>query len=62
MEIAKALDNGDKQLTRKHSRSASLGECIVENGLLYIYGLLYVPNNENLYGEILHAHHDHPVL
>ena len=61
MEIAKALDNGDKQLTGKHSRSAPLGACIVENGLLCIYGLLYVPNDENLYLEILHAHHDHPA-
>ena len=61
MEIAKALDNWGKQLTGKHSRSAPLGECIVENGLLYIYGLLYVPKDENLYPEILHAHHDHPA-
>ena len=61
MEIAKALDNGDKQLTGNHSRSAPLSECIVENGLLYIYGLRYVPNDENLYREILHAHHDHLV-
>ena len=61
IEIAQALDNGDKQLTGKYSRSAPLGECIVENGLLYIYGLLYVPDNETLYREILHAHHDHPA-
>ena len=62
MEIEKALDSGDKQLTGTHSRSAPLGKCIVENGLLYIYGLLYVPNDENLYCEILHAHHDHPPV
>ena len=61
IEIAQALDNRDKQLTGKYSRSAPLGECIVENGLLYIYGLLYVPDNETLYREILHAHHDHPA-
>ena len=61
IEIAKALDNGDKQITGKHSRSVPLGECIVENGLLYIYGLLNVPDNEPLYREMLHAHHDHPA-
>ena len=61
IEIAKALDNGEKQLTGKHSRSVPLGECIVENGLLYVYCFLYVPDNENLYREILHAHHDHPA-
>ena len=61
IEIAKALDTGEKQLTGKHSRSVPLGECIVENGLLYVYGLRYVPDNENLYREILHAHHDHPA-
>ena len=38
--IAKALDKGDKQFTGKHSRSVPLGECIMENGLLYVYGLL----------------------
>ena len=46
IEIVKALDNGEKQLTGKHSRSAPLGEYIVDNGLLYIYGLLFVPNDE----------------
>ena len=55
IEIAKALDTGKKQLTGRHSRSVPLGECIVENGLVYVYGLLYVPDNENLYQEILHA-------
>ena len=61
IEIAKALDTGKKQLTGKHSRSVPLVECIVENGLLYVYGLLYIPDNETLYREILHAHHDHPA-
>ena len=61
IEMAIALDTGEKQLTGKHSRLVPLGECIVENGLLYVYGLLYVPDNENLYREILHAHHDHPT-
>ena len=61
IEIEKALDNKEKQLTGKHSRSAPLGECMVENGLLYIYGLLYIPNDENQYQKILHTHHDHPA-
>ena len=61
IEITKALDTAEKQLTRKDSRSIPLGGCIVENGLLYVYGLLYVPENETLYQEILHAHHDHPA-
>ena len=45
IEIGKALDTGQKQLTGKHSRSVPLGECIIENGLLFVYGLLYVPDN-----------------
>ena len=61
IEIAKALNTGEKQFTRKHSRSVPLGECIEENGLLYVYGLLCVPDKETLYREILHAHHDHPA-
>ena len=48
IEIAKALDTGGKQLTGKHSRSVPLDEYIVENGLQYVYGLLYVPDNETL--------------
>ena len=58
IQIAKAWDTGEKQLSGKHSRSVPLGECIVENSLLYVYGLLYVPDNETLYREILHAHHN----
>ena len=26
-----------------------------------MYGLLYVPDNESLHREIIHAHHDHPA-
>ena len=61
IEFAKALDTGDKQLTGKHSRSVPLGECIMENGLLYIYDLLYVPDNEAWYREVLHVHHNYPA-
>ena len=49
IEIAKAFHTGEKQLTGKHSRSVPLVECIVENGMLYVHGLLYVPDNETLY-------------
>ena len=61
IEIAKVLDTGEKQLTGKHSRSVPLGGFIAENGLLYGYGLFYVPDNETLNREILHTHHDHPA-
>ena len=60
--IINALRNGSKHLSGEHSRSVSLGECSIDpNGLLYVYGLLYVPNDENLYREIIYAHHDHPA-
>ena len=49
IKIAKVLDTGEKQLTGKHSRSVSPGECIEENGLFYEYGLLYVSDNEILH-------------
>ena len=51
-----ALQNG----TKRHAK-VPLGECAIENDLLYMYGLLYVPDNESLYREIIHAYHDHPA-
>ena len=51
-----ALQNG----TKRHPK-VPLGECTIKNDLLYVYGLLYVPNNESLRREIIHAHHDHPA-
>ena len=43
-EIVQALANGTKQYTK-----VPLGACTVDNNLLYVYGLLYVPDNETLY-------------
>ena len=54
------MDSGEKQRIRKHSYLVPLDECIVENSLLYVYGLLYVLDNGTLYRGILHAHHDYP--
>ena len=54
-EIMTALQNGAK----RHPK-VPIGECTIENDLLYVYGLLYVPDNESLYREIMHAHHDYP--
>ena len=59
IEIVKALATGEKQLTRKHSRTVPLSECIVDNAPLYVYSLLYVPDDETFYWEILNAAHDH---
>ena len=55
-EIILALASGAKQ----HPK-VPLGECMVDNNLVYVYGLLYVPDTETLYREIIHAHHDHPA-
>ena len=55
-EIMTALQNGTKRQTK-----VPLGEYIIENDLLYVYGLLYVPDNESLYREIIHSHYDHPA-
>ena len=51
-----ALTNGTKQYPK-----VSLRECTIDNNLLYVYGPLYDPNNETLYREIIHAHHDYPA-
>ena len=63
--IMNAPRDGCKQLSGKHARSVSLGEGSLDphTGLLYVYGLLYVPNDasENLHREIIHTHHDHPT-
>ena len=60
--IMNALQDGSKQLSGKYSRSVSLGECVIDSsGLLVVYGLLYVPNDQNLYREVIFAHQDHPA-
>ena len=55
-EITHALKQGDKQ----HPK-VPLGECIIKDELIYIFGLLYIPDNEELQREIIHIHHDHPA-
>ena len=62
-EIVNALRNGSKTLgNSKNGPKVPLGECTLDStGLLFVYGLLYVPNDENLYREVIHAHHDHPA-
>ena len=55
-EITLALKQGDKQ----HPK-VPLGECIIKDELIYIFGLLYVPDNEELQREIIHIHYDHPA-
>ena len=55
-EIILALASGAKQ----HPK-VPLVKCTVDNNLVYIYGLLYIPDNETLHREIIHAHHDHPA-
>ena len=61
--VVDAIKAGSKKLTGKYSKSISLGECKFDSqtGLMHVYGLLYVPNNESLYQTIIHAHHDHPA-
>ena len=58
-----AIKAGSKKLTGKYSKSVSLGECTFDSqtGLMYVYGLLYVPNDESLYQTIIHALHNHPA-
>ena len=55
-EIILPLKQGDKQYPK-----VPLGECIIKNELIYIFGLLYVPENEELEREIIHIHHDRPA-
>ena len=61
--IVNALRDGSKQLSGKHTRFVSFGKCSLDphTGLLYVYGILYVPNDENLHRDIIHMHHDHPA-
>ena len=58
-KIVNALRDGSKRLP-KASAKVPLGKCTLDStGLLFVYGLLYVPNDKNLYREVIHAHHDH---
>ena len=55
-EIMTALQNGSKW----HPK-VPVGECTTENDVIYVYGLLYILDNESLYREIIHAHNNHPA-
>ena len=53
-EIFKALQAGDKR-----HKIVPLGEYQVENGLLLVNNLVYVPDSPELYLRILKTCHDH---
>jgi len=56
-EILSALSSG----ARRHP-IVPLGECkVVENGLLLVNDLVYVPDNPDLFLRILNSCHDHPA-
>jgi hypothetical protein len=54
--IIKAVERGDT----RHPR-VSLAETKFENDLLYIYGLLYIPNNDEIRAKITKRYHHHPA-
>src|SRR5690606_24984041 len=54
--VIKALHNGD----RRHPK-VDLSECSYENDLLQVYGLCYVPADEDLQCKILRSCHEHPA-
>ena len=55
-EIMGALQSGQKW----HPKVA-IGECEVKEGILYIFDLFYVPDNEELQRDNIHLNHDHPA-
>ena len=55
-EILKALR--DKVRTHK---VVPLGECEVKDGLLFVHGLLYVPDDPTIRLQVLKSCHDHPA-
>ena len=55
-EILKALQAGDK-----HHKTMLLGECKIDNELLLVNNLVYVPDSPELYLRILKTCHDHPA-
>jgi hypothetical protein len=55
-EIIRALRDKDQ----RHPKVA-LSECEYKDDLLFVNGLLYVPNNEDLQAKIIHHGHDHPA-
>ena len=55
-EIMKCLATGAK----KHPKVA-LSECSIDNDMLHVYGLVYVPQDESLHTEIIRSSHDTPA-
>jgi len=53
-EIFKALQAGDK-----HHKTVPLGECKIDNELLLVNNLVYIPDSPELYLRILKTYHDH---
>jgi hypothetical protein len=54
--IIKALERGDT----RHPR-VPFAETRLENNLLYVYRLLYIPNNDEIRAKIIKRSHDHPA-
>ncbi len=54
--IIKALERNDT----RHPR-VPLAETKFENNLLYVYGLLYIPNDDEIRAKIIKRSHDHPA-
>ena len=54
-EIFKALQASDK-----HHKTVPLGEYKIENELLLVNNLVYVPDSFELYFRILKTYYDHP--
>lgn len=55
-DILKSLKNGDK----RHNK-IPIGECEIRDNLLLVYGLVYVPNNEEILAQVIRSCHDVPA-
>ena len=58
--LTQEIMTAQQNRTKRHSK-VPLEECTIDNNLFYMYVLLYISDNETLYREIIHTHHDHPV-
>lgn len=54
--VIRAIENND----RRHPQ-VDLAECQYQDGLLFVYGLYYVPLDEALRSQIIRSRHDAPV-
>ena len=59
-KLAKDIMDALQHVQKRHLK-VPLGECEVKEEVLYIFGLLYVPDNEELQRDIIHLNHDHPA-